>query len=329
MATVTLKSSGGDYTLMSAWEAALPATLTAVESLECYDFLCADDVAFVGVTTSASFYLRIYGASGQRHDGRSREVSGTGFNIQPSNTEAPIRVGVNHIRFDGLDVDAKATFAVIFSSIGAGSDVRFENCILRSTITGTGYLITTSAVNLNFTLRNCIAYASNRTIDTRAINSALIENCTLWRHAAQLGVLGDTELVVKNTYSGHTGAASEDFWTGGAAPSGNNNASSDTSQATDYTAGVSSVAGSSVFTSVTVGAEDFRLLAGTNALVEAGATLGSVTVDAIGTARPQGALYDIGAIERSAGVTIPTLSLATLTSITATTARPRVSVTFP
>jgi len=312
MATKTLKSSGGDYSTIDDWLASLPATLTEQESLEVYDFnlnVGANSVS-INKTTSATKYIRIYAASGQGHDGRPRAVSGAGFRIQSSVAGPAFDIKANHVRIEGFEIynssssGSSQAFSCMNFTFASGSDVRLERMMLSDTVADTSYTANVSRADLNLTLRNCIVFGNRRTIDTRNATSVVIENCTFWRHAAQLGVVADTELTCKNTYSGHTGAASEDFWTGGSAPTGNNNASSDTSQATDYTSGVSSVAGADVFISVTAGSEDFRLKTGTNALVDAGATLGSVTTDAIGTSRPQGASYDIGAIERSSSTTL-------------------------
>lgn len=300
MTVKTIKSAGGDFTTLSAWEASLAGTLSNPEEAECYNFALSDDVGLAGSATSAANYIRIYTPTAQRHDGRSRAVSGTGFRISSTSGVGTIRNANNHVRLEGLEIEATSSgFALIGTvALSAGADIRVEKCIIHDALTGTSYTCTLTASNMALIFRNNIVYGSQRSIDTRGVASATGENCTFWRHAAELGVISTTEAVWKNTYSGHTGAVQEDFWTGGAAPTGNNNASSDTSQATDYTAGQSSVAGSAVFTSVTPGSEDFTLKAGTNALVANGATLGSVTDDIIGTSRPQGTGYDIGAFER-------------------------------
>jgi len=304
MTVSTIKSSGGDYTTLTAWEAAQAATLSAPAEAECYNFALDDTLQISGITTSSSNYIRIYTPTAERHDGRSRAVSGTGFRIQRSaDGGATVSIAANHVRFEGVEVAGTSTSTTVFTCefgtfASGANDIRIEQCIIHDTRTGTSYTANFSVANLVMALRNTIIYGSQRTLDCRNAQTVTIENCTFWRHAAQLGIVADTELTCKNTYSGHTGAAAEDFWTGGASPTGNNNISSDTSQATDYTAGVSSIAGSAVFTSVTSGSEDFRLLSGTNALVDAGATLGSVTTDIIGTARPQGGSYDVGAFER-------------------------------
>lgn len=317
MATKTIKSAGGDYTSLSAWEAALPATTSAVEAAECYNFDLSDVLGISGITTSAANYIRIYTPTGERHDGRSRTVSGTGFRLISASTPATVlSAQVNHLRLEGLEIEgtgaATNCLSYVFGTFAAGAnDHRIDQCIIHDVVTGTGYTINASVANLVLTVRNTVAYGSQRTWDTRNAAAVTSENNTFWRHAAQLGLVSDSELVCKNTYSGHTGAVAEDFWTGSTPPTGNNNASSDTSQATDYTAGVSSVAGSAVFVSVTSGAEDFTLKSGTNALVDAGATLTS-TVDLIGTTRPQGSSYDIGAVERASSSAVTGTFAATL-----------------
>lgn len=311
MTIKTLKASGGDYSSMSAWEAAQPATLSAPSELECYNFALSDNVAISGITTSAANYLRIYTPLTERHDGRARAISGTGFRISDSTSSGTIRVAADHVRFEGLEIEQTGTNtglsvqAVQFVAFSAGSDVRVEKCIVHTAHTGTQYSITAATTNLNLIWRNNVAYGSSRMWDTRNAASVLCENSTFWRHQPELGLVSSSEATIKNTYCGHAGAASDDFWSGGT-PSGNNNASSDTSAVTRFPTGsVNSVAGSAVFVSVTAGSEDFTLKSGTNALVEAGATLGSVTDDIIGTTRPQGGNYDIGAFERiSAGGSI-------------------------
>lgn len=305
MTVSTIKSAGGDYTTLTAWEAAQLAVLVAPAEAECYNFDLTDSLAVSGITTSAINYMRIYTPTAERHDGRSRTVSGTGFRIKRTTSGGiTVSVSVDHLRFEGIEIECTDTVSSVAMTYAngtftaSGNDHRIESCIIHDAMTGTGFTTNVSKANLIIALRNTVMYGAQRSIDTRNAATVTIENCTFWRSAAQLGVVADTELTCKNTYSGHTGAAAEDFWTGAAPPTGNNNISSDTSQATDYTAGVSSIAGSAVFTSITVGSEDFRLLSGTNALVDAGATLGSVTTDIIGTARPQGASYDVGAFER-------------------------------
>jgi hypothetical protein len=64
----TIKSSGGDYTTLSAWESDKQGTLTDIEVAECYDFGTSglsDTLVVDGSTTAADKYFKITAASGQ------------------------------------------------------------------------------------------------------------------------------------------------------------------------------------------------------------------------------------------------------------------------
>jgi hypothetical protein len=309
MGTKFLVASGADnvtsFSTVAAWIASLPTTLTSPETLQCDNF-SFDATASVGVLlpstiiTSAANYLRIYAPPANRHNGSPRSVSGSGFRIIDTGGFTTMGIGANHIRLDGLElletgasgsIRANATYAV-------GSDIRVENCLIHDTMTGSGYSGTMTGANLNLTWRNNIMYGNQRSTDTRGAASALVENSTFWRANPELGLVFNSEMTCRNTYSGHAGAAASDFVTGGT-PVGNNNASSDTTAATLFpTASINSVVGSAVFTSVTVGTENFNLKTGVNALADVGATLATVPTDAVGVTRPQGAAYDMGALER-------------------------------
>ena len=83
MADFTIKASGGSYDTLQGWEDAEAATLSAPMTVECYDF---EDSAGGGLTvssgtwsTDSTNFIDIYVADGEGHDGRSRDVSGSGF----------------------------------------------------------------------------------------------------------------------------------------------------------------------------------------------------------------------------------------------------------
>ncbi|MBN9534714.1 MAG: hypothetical protein J0H10_15320, partial [Alphaproteobacteria bacterium] len=111
MATYTIKASGGDYSTLTAWEAAAPATLTDTYEAQCFDFACDDDVAIVGITSSVSNYMRIYADASAALDGRSRDVSGVGFQLFRTTGAAAgvFRPATDYLRVEGIEIVHKGT----------------------------------------------------------------------------------------------------------------------------------------------------------------------------------------------------------------------------
>jgi chitodextrinase len=311
MALKYLVASGANGTTSFAsitdWWTSLPATFTEPEELACDDFALVETggVALSGKTTSAANYARIYATAANRHDGRPRAASGKGLRVSDSSGGGTIRVGVNHLRLEGLEIEQTGGNEALrlSSAFAVGSDIRVDGCMIHDVATGAGHTIMAMGANLNLNLTNNIVYGSQRSIDTRGANSVTGENNVFWRHADQLGVVSGSELSLKDSYSGRGAGSTECFWSGGA-PTGNNNASSDATATARFTSSLANIAGSDVFVSVTPGAEDFNLKAGANALVDAGGAV-TVTTDALGNPRSYGGGVDIGAIERDAGAPPP------------------------
>jgi len=334
MATKYLVTSGADnvstFASITDWLNSFPTTMTALEALEVPNASFDITAELVGsmpgilnakVTTSA-FYPYIYAAPANGHGGRPRALSGSGARFVATGSTNAWTTTLKFFRMDGIELYQSGTGHALdlLNTVPAGSDIRFTNCLIHDIATGSGYTVYATGTNLNLDLTGSIIYGYQRTIDSRGATSITGVNVLAWRHNAELGLVSDSELNLKNSYSGHAGAASEDYWSGGA-PTGNNNASSDTTATARYTSSINSIAGSAVFVSVTPGAEDFNLLAGTNALVDAGVTVSGRTADARGTTIPQGAAPDIGALERIASdVTAPTLTSPTGTQTGSTTA---------
>lgn len=314
MATKTIKASGGDYTTLTAWLASLPATLTEPEIalVDAFDLV---DTVLISKTTSAANYIEIKADAGLATNGvfgttKARIRNGSAA------TTAPVRIGSGHVRIRGLQIQQERAAGtgglgpIQFTGSVSGSDVQITECLLvDAQSTSTTYSITATSANLNLTLQNVICIGAVRSIDTRGSASAKIYNSIFWRTAAQLGLVCGTEATIRNTYSGASVSGADCFWTGGS-PVGSYNASSDTTAVTKFATGsVNSVAGSAAFMSVTAGSENFNHASGSTALINAGTTIGTVTADILGTTRPQGAAYDIGAFEYvSAGGTNGTAS---------------------
>lgn len=303
-----IAASGGDYTSLGAWITAQARNLVSADEIaiaECRNFDLAQEISLSSAswTTDATRYIKIEVPQAYRHDGRSRAVSGTGFRLIGS-VNGTLTISAGHVVLEGLNIQNTGTganAAAIVLSSGA-SVVRLRHCIIHNARTGSNYTIQGSVSGLTLEMFSCITYGYERSIDTRSMASANLAGSVFWRHADQLGVLGDTELVVRNSYAGKASGSTEDWWTGGAAPSGNNNASSGTTATTDYTSSINGVAGSAVFVSVTAGSEDFHLKSGSNALVGAGANLtATFTTDIDGDTWPASGAWDIGADYRDAG----------------------------
>lgn len=302
MATSTIKSSGGDYTSLSAWEADKQADITGLgpEIAECYDLDDTTDVGISGWTTTATDYIEIKAATAARCDGSTRAQTGNTYRLS-SAASGVLRIDQNHVRVSGIEIKCTGDgIAIQTISSASGSDVRFEDCVISSNgaSASTAYTCLVTTANLNLTLRNCIITGKRRALDCRNSASVTIDHCTIYTDAAALGVVADSELTCTNTYSG--GHSSEDFWTGGAAPSGSHNASSDTSASTDYTSSLTSKSATNQFTSPSISDStmDFTLKA-TADLVDNGT--GSYATDIAGNTRS--GTVDIGAFEYISGGT--------------------------
>ena len=339
MATKYLVASGADgvtsFATITAWLTSLPSTLTAFEELEVPNasFDIATEAAgglftaLAAKVTTAAFYLRIYATPANSHDGRPRALSGTGARFTSPASSFVWKQSNSFMRLEGIELyGSSSTYALDMDyTYASGSAIKVLNCLVHDEVTGTGYTAKMIGANLNADVSGTIFYGSQRTWDTRGATSVVGVNVLAWRHAAELGAVSGSELSLKDSYSGHTGAAQEDYWSGGT-PTGNNNASSDTTATARFTSSLNSIAGSAAFVSVTPGAEDFNLKAGTNALVDAGVAVTGRTADAAGTTIPQGASPDIGALERVVQTVpgAPTIGTATagLTSASITFTAP-------
>ena len=135
----TVKSSGGDYTSLSAWEAGQQGNLVTADEIrtaECYSFQDTTAVTIVGWTTDATRYIKITTPSAERHDGKWNagkyrlEVSDTGSGFPDLWSRE------DYVRIDGLQirtpsVDANFQDPLGFTTIGASNDLRVSNCIIR------------------------------------------------------------------------------------------------------------------------------------------------------------------------------------------------------
>jgi hypothetical protein len=265
MAVSTIKSSGGDYSSLSAWEAAVAADLTGSgpEEAECYDFDDTTGVVISGWTTTASDYIRVYAVSGARHNGVGRDNSGVGYRITGSGSTAALNIQEDFVRIEGIELEAGTTSESIKTNNQAsGSDVRLNDLILidKAASASNSYNVNATNTNLNISITNCIIAGKRRAAEIRGATSGTMDHCVMFTDAAGLGLVADASNTVTNTAAfGYTSAC---FWLGGSTVNGSNNASSDSTADDDYSASIIDLVTGDEFTNATILSStlDFTLL---------------------------------------------------------------------
>lgn len=136
MATSTIASSGGDYTSMSAWEAAKAGDLvTATEGetaeFETFGSGLTDDDAFTGWTTNDTYFITLRAASGSEPDFSSAK-QGFYFNGTANAIVRPV-TGADHFLIEDIEVDHADTGSTFYSSVnGGGQTATLRRCVIRN-----------------------------------------------------------------------------------------------------------------------------------------------------------------------------------------------------
>lgn len=274
--TKTIKSSGGDYTSLSAWEAGQQGDLVAADEIrqaECYSLSDTTQVDIDGWTTDATRYIRIFTHATGRHAG----VFDTGkYNLSVTDANT-ILLREDFVRFDGLQfhisgaTSGRAFFQLI--SRGASSTLHISNCIFKgsaNTVSIRPYTLTTGSEGTWY-IWNSIFYDFGSNGSSYFVcggGTWYLYNCLgAWHSSADFGFRNDgaTAVTMKNCYSaGSAGGAYFGTITQTTC------ASSDT---TATGTGLDSIALSAVnFTNVTAGSQDFHLTSG-SALKDVGTDL--------------------------------------------------------
>lgn len=307
MTVKTIKPSGGDYSTLSAWLAARPGggTLVTVEQADIDNFgsgglVESAGVSFAGYITTSTNKFIINVPSGQRHTGVAH--SGAYITNGAGSVFATLRLGTDYIDVDWLEVEGLNNQPPIYGFGSVGPTVTNNRLLINhSLIHGSGTIYgAVNWSNWNQIFRNTISYTTgaSRMLDVRGNASLEVSNSLFYTQGGDFPYLTDPAHVTKNTYIG--GASNQCFWSSGS-NTGNNNASSDATATAQFSSSINSIAGSAAFTNVTAGSEDFRTKSGFTGLSNLGATLAAITDDIVGTARPQGASYDIGPFENISG----------------------------
>lgn len=318
MATIvnSIGTAARDYSTPQAWEDARPADIVAAGNSyvgEMYnDSEFTSSLLVSGITTDATHTLTLRCAAGQsfrdhatRATNRLAYDQSKGAGIRSTAAYSiVVQCDVPNVTIDGIQVinTASPSIALLFSSAAVGSTA--QNCILQSkpaagsyavrladssqklvnsvvvvdtAATAMGGILESAARAVNCTVVRPSNYAAAGVAFTSAYGTAVVRNCAIFGfNAASVG-----------TYAAD-GHNVTDFTS---APGSTGNL---VSKAYANQFEQSSNAG---------GVEDYRLKTGSdciNAGVTDATNVPSAT-DIIGTARPQGTAWDVGAWEVSAG----------------------------
>lgn len=131
--TKTIKSSGGDYTTLSAWEAANQADLTATDEIrqaECYTFVDNSTTNITGWTTDATRYIRVFAASGSE----AAMPYGGGYRIERTAPNDCLYWDEAYVRVERISCQASASAAAaswFCVSQATTGESRVIGCLVR------------------------------------------------------------------------------------------------------------------------------------------------------------------------------------------------------
>lgn len=306
MATITstIGTTGRNYSTIQAWEDALPADLVAVGNAyvgELYpdtEFTFGSSVmlTIAGQTTSSTCSITLRPAAGASFRDHASvrtnaltydATKGVGLRRTTTGYNPLIDVTPANVILDGLQIDSGSNGKAI---ICRGGSATLQNSIV---IGGAGFAKLVQMQGGGNAISNAliVKYGSN-VGDGLSIQGGSVSGLTLTNiGSGSSGFIFDYgTLSVKNSVV--TGFTTNFGATNGTLTATNNATNSATVVGT---AGLTSIVPANVFVDP---ASDWRLKAG-SALIDAGTAFGAA-FDISGTARPQGAAYDIGAWEVAA-----------------------------
>lgn len=305
MATTVVKTigSGGDYSTVQAWEDACPASLVAVDQIwEGQLISAATNLSvsgticnFSGTTVDSTRYKHLTTAAGASFADHTNKATNA-LRYNPSNGASitsngntyahPIIIGENYVKLSKLQLQGTGGGYIQMSA----GYLTIDRCIIRGMDVNGGRIVFA---------KNTV-FQNLRVQCDVAANGTLFENCS-FVNASDLSARAHAIRV--SPYNG--GAFKNCAFFGYTAVREATNATATfttcyTDSATSVPTGCTTTTYAASFEATTDAAMDARLKAG-SALLNNGTTLGTVTADIIGTARPQGAAYDVGAWEVSSG----------------------------
>jgi hypothetical protein len=285
MATYDVDTDGGgSYATMASAESALPSTFNSNNTITCTGATDDTSDVFVNGFTVSPYRLFIEAASTDRHD-MTWDSSKYILKTSSSNN---LYIREAFVTVDGLQIDGSLSsdFVLQFNDSGTTADsVIFKNAIVKC---GSQTAIQ-DFDNRPIHFINTVFVLSTNYVGGRPAH--IFDNCVAYGDEIDRGF---RNAVCKNCIVAYTTSSTNDAFNN---CTGTNNISSDASAPGYSSTGAVNVAPSSIFEDAPN--DDFRIIS-TSPTLNAGATL-SYAFDAIGTARPQGANWDIGAIEFISG----------------------------
>lgn len=158
-----MKSSGGDYTSLSAYEAGEQANFVSLDEIreaECYAMADTTAVTISGSTTDATRYLRVYTPTTERHDGKWNTSK---YRLEVTAGTAAIGITDTFARIEGIQVQVTSTSGDRHAIAMSGTAVfngHVSACLLRAVYssTGKGNGVQQNAGNATGYVWNNIAY---------------------------------------------------------------------------------------------------------------------------------------------------------------------------
>lgn len=139
----TIKTSSGDYTSLSGWEAGQQADITlatgndTIQIAECYSMSDTTKVVFAGWTTAAGNYIKIYAPASERHDGKWNSSKYRLEVTAGANDDAGIKTGDYHIRIENIQISMdESTYSdsacVRIQTYSGSGEVRISQDIIKN-----------------------------------------------------------------------------------------------------------------------------------------------------------------------------------------------------
>lgn len=338
--TKTIGTASRDYSTLQAWEDAAPANLVTADQVwrgECYadaEFSAALTVS--GSTVDATRYKELTVAAGQSFADHANKLTNA-LRYNASNGAAlrsttawgtALTASESYFRISRLQVyqDSSNGHALWVSGQGAVVD----GVISESRGGRALYLYA------NGTAKNSL-FVSRRASSSEVADiwdGCSVANCTF---AVPSDIAAATRVVRRSYWSGNTFTNCGFFGGTDAVSSATGATFSNcyTDDSTSIPSGCTTVAydtsTGSGFENISNGTHDYRIKS-TSALKDAGTSTGAPSVDIVGTTRPSGSGYDVGAWEYASGggntVAVPSgsLTLSGLTPTVVSTANQTVSV---